>query len=98
MAHFAELDENNVVLRVIVVSNDDIRNTDGIEEEAIGVNFCKSLFGQDTRWVQTSYNGTIRGVYAGIGYTYDEVSDIFVPPFVEETPEEVINETEPEGA
>lgn len=78
MAHFAELDENNVVLRVIVVNNDDIRDQWGREREAIGVAFCQSLFGLDTRWLQTSYNAAFRGKFAGIGDRYDPIQNIFV--------------------
>jgi len=79
MAHFAQLDENNVVLQVIVVNNDELM--DGTDEnEAKGIAFCQSLFGADTRWVQTSYNANFRGIYAGIGYTYDPVKDEFVAP------------------
>lgn len=80
MAHFAELDDNNVVVRVIVVSDKDTSDENGVEQETIGVAFCKSLFGEDTKWVQTSYNGNIRGRYAGIGDTYDAKKDIFVAP------------------
>jgi hypothetical protein len=78
MAHFAELDEKNKVLRVIVVSNDDCKDDLGGESEAVGAFFCQQLLGG--RWVQTSYSGKIRGVFAGIGYTYDEENDVFVPP------------------
>jgi hypothetical protein len=80
MAHFAELDNNNVVLRVIVVGNDDCKDSDGNESEAVGIAFCQSLFGSDTYWVQTSYNNNIRYRYAGIGSTYDQDSDVFIPP------------------
>ena len=78
MAHFAELDENNVVLRVIVVSNADALDENGSESETVGAAFCQNLFGGT--WVQTSYNGNIRKNYAGIGYTYDAALDAFVPP------------------
>ncbi len=70
MAHFAKLDDNNVVEQVIVVSNDDIKDNTGTEIESIGVAFCQKLLGADTNWKQTSYNGNFRGNYAGIGYTY----------------------------
>jgi hypothetical protein len=80
MAHFAELDTNNVVLRVIVVGNNMILNADGQESETVGVAFCHSLFGSDTIWVQTSYNGNFRKNYAGIGHTYDSVRNAFIPP------------------
>lgn len=83
MAHFAELDENNIVMRVIVVSNSDLLNENGEETEQKGIEFCKSLFGQDTKWVQTSYNNNIRKYFAGIGYTYNQELDEFVPPEVE---------------
>ena len=79
MAHFAQLDENNVVTQVIVVANDELL-LDGVESETKGVIFCKSLFGEDTKWVQTSYNGNIRKNYAGIGFTYDTEKDAFIPP------------------
>ena len=72
MAHFAKLDANNVVEQVIVVSNDDTSDSNGTETESIGVAFCQKLLGADTNWKQTSYNGNMRGNYAGIGYTYME--------------------------
>lgn len=77
MAHFAELDENNTVTRVIVVHNNELLE-DGVESEAKGIAFCQSLFGGT--WVQTSYNGNIRKNYAGIGYTYDADRDAFIAP------------------
>lgn len=80
MAHFACLDENNVVTQVIVVSNDDIKDANGVEVEEIGVGFCKKLLGANTNWKQTSYNNNMRVRYAGIGYTYNEELDAFVPP------------------
>ena len=70
MAHFAQLDSNNVVTNVIVISNDDITDINGNEAESIGVAFCQKLVGSDTNWKQTSYNSKMRGNYAGIGYTY----------------------------
>jgi len=79
MAHFAQLDENNVVTQVIVVNNNECM-LDGEENETIGVVFCKSLFGSNTRWKQTSYNSTIRKNFAGIGYTYNSDLDAFIPP------------------
>jgi hypothetical protein len=79
MAHFAQLDENNVVTQVIVVNNNDCL-LDGVENEDTGIAFCKSLFGANTRWKQTSYNGNFRKHYAGIGYTYNAVRDAFIPP------------------
>ena len=79
MAHFAQLDENNIVTNVIVVSNDDCLDADGNEAEAVGIAFCKSLLGADTNWVQTSYNDNIRFRYAGIGMKYDSGNDVFYP-------------------
>lgn len=78
MAHFAELDENNVVLRVIVVGNKDTADANGVEKEHIGAAFCERLFGGT--WKQTSYNGNMRKNYAGIGYTYNPSIDAFVSP------------------
>lgn len=71
MAHFAKI-ENNKVAQVIVVNNEEV------PDEATGIAFCKSVFGQDTEWVQTSYNNNFRGTFAGIGYTYD--GEKFVAP------------------
>lgn len=80
MAHFAQLDEHNTVLQVIVVSNETINNLPFPESEPIGVAFCQSLLGADTSWRQTSYNGNFRKNYAGIGYSYSPNLDAFVPP------------------
>jgi len=77
MAHFAELDANNIVLRVIVVHNNELMDN-GQESEAKGIAFCQSLFGGN--WIQTSYNANIRKNYAGIGYAYDPTRDAFIPP------------------
>ena len=77
MAHFAKI-ENNVVTQVIVVANKDTADANGVEKEYIGAAFCEKLFGGT--WKQTSYNGTIRKNYAGIGYTYNADIDAFVPP------------------
>ena len=79
MAHFAQLDENNIVTQVIVVSNDDCSDANGTESESIGVAFCQKLLGANTNWKQTSYNGNMRVRYAGIGYSYNESLDAFVP-------------------
>ena len=70
MAHFAQLDDKNIVTRVIVVNNDDITDSNGNEIESIGVAFCQKLLGADTNWKKTSYNHNIRGNYAGVGHTY----------------------------
>lgn len=79
MAHFAKLN-NNIVVDVIVVNNDVITNDQGVESEELGIVFLKSLFGEDSVWKQTSYNGNIRKNYAGIGYQYDSNMDAFIPP------------------
>jgi hypothetical protein len=78
MAHFAELDENNIVLRVIVVDNGDTADEDGNEVEAIGITFCENLLGGT--WLQTSYNNNIRKKFAGIGLVYDSNFDEFLDP------------------
>ena len=70
MAHFAKLNEDNVVETVIVVANEDTADASGVETEAIGIAFCQKLMGANTNWKQTSYNSTFRGNYAGIGNTY----------------------------
>lgn len=80
MAHFAQLDDKNVVLQVIVVGNADTADENGVEKEEIGVAFCQSLLGANTQWRQTSYNNRMRKNYAGIGYTYDAQRDAFIPP------------------
>ena len=78
MAHFAKLDENNVVTEVHVVADRDTSDANGVEKEYIGQAFLEKLFGGT--WKQTSYNGNIRKNYAGIGYTYNADIDAFVPP------------------
>ena len=78
MAHFAQLDENNVVTQVIVVGNNELLDANGQEREELGVAFCQRLFGGN--WKQTSYNHNLRFRYAGIGYSYNESLDAFVPP------------------
>jgi hypothetical protein len=78
MAHFTQLDANNVVTQVIVVANSDTADASGVEKEYIGAAFCEKLFGGT--WKQTSYNGSIRKNYAGVGYSYDSERDAFIPP------------------
>lgn len=90
MAHFAQLDENNVVTQVIVVHNNELIDETGNENESKGIAFCKGLFGWATNWVQTSYNSNIRKNYAGIGYTYDAARDAFIAP--QPFPSWVLNE------
>ena len=88
MAHFAELNASNEVIRILVVNNDVIKDSDGVEQESIGIAFLKSLTGDDTTiWKQTSFNGNFRARYAfidagdGLGPgTYDSVRDAFIQP------------------
>ena len=79
MAHFAKIGLNNIVTDVLVVANRDTMNSQGNEQESIGIEFLKTLTGHET-WIQTSYNGNIRKNYASIGYTYDSQRDAFIPP------------------
>lgn len=78
MAHFAEIDSNNIVKRVTVVSNNDCLDDDGNESEIVGASFCESLLGG--RWKQTSYNHNFRKQFAGSGMIYSEELDMFVLP------------------
>lgn len=71
MAHFAKIDENNIVQEVLVVDN---------SQEHRGQEFLAEELGLGGRWIQTSYNGNFRKQYAGAGYYYDEIKDIFVAP------------------
>jgi hypothetical protein len=86
MAHFAKI-ENNVVTEVIVVNNEVLENKPFPESEELGITFLKSLFGQDTEWLQTSYNRNFRGKYAGTGSIYNPELDEFDPIIEEETTE-----------
>jgi hypothetical protein len=87
MAHFAKI-ENGAVGLVLVVSNDDCGGGNFPESEPIGQAFLASL-GLDGEWKQTSYSGSFRSKYAGIGDIYDAVNDVFVAPIVEEPVKEV---------
>ena len=99
MAHFAQLDENNVVTQVLVVHNNElsagaevtvvngmIQETQTLSEAA-GIAFLQTIYGADTRWVQTSYNNKFRGKYAGIGDTYDANANEFRAPVVVNSPD-----------
>ena len=79
MAYFAELNENNIVLRVVAISNADLLDANGVEQEHLGIARCLELF-QSGTWKKTSYNRTIRRNYAGLGYIYFEPLDVFVEP------------------
>jgi hypothetical protein len=80
MAHFAWLDKDNVVYQVSVVNNSDIQDLPFPESEAVGITYLTSVHGSGKTWKQTSYNANFRGSYAGIGFTYDAVNDVFVAP------------------
>lgn len=79
MAHFARMNKNTVET-VIVISNETLEYLEYPESEPKGIAFCQSLYGTDTTWKQTSYNGNFRKNYAGLGYTYDSDLDAFIPP------------------
>ena len=80
MAHFARLNEDNIVQEVIVINNNELLDENGVEDESLGVAFCQSLYGSDTIWKQTSYNSNFRYYYAGPGDTYSHTLDAFIPP------------------
>jgi hypothetical protein len=80
MAHFAKLNENNVVTEVHVINNIEMLAADGSESEVMGIAFLIRWSGGYSNWKQTSYNGKIRKNFAGIGYTYDQTRDAFIPP------------------
>ena len=79
MAHFAELDHENKVKRVLVVANHVIADDDGNDDEQKGIDYLQSIYGFGW-WKQTSYNGNIRKNFAGVGYNYDESRDAFISP------------------
>tara|TARA_B100000003_G_C10936410_1_gene373491 strand:- start:3765 stop:4178 length:414 start_codon:yes stop_codon:yes gene_type:complete len=92
MAHFALLDDNNVVLNVLYVDNNDMLDGEGNESEALGIAQCRKGLGKpNARLVKTSFSGSIRHRYAGIGFTYDEERDVFLTP--KEWPSWVLNTT-----
>lgn len=80
MAHFAKLNETNVVTQVVVVSNDDLGNLAFPESEPVGQNLLNIFYSDNSVWRQTSYNGNFRKNYAGIGYFFDERRNAFVAP------------------
>lgn len=79
MAHFAKM-EDNIVREVIVIDNEVLENKEFPESEPLGIAFCKSLYGANTEWLQTSYNGNFRGKYAANEDSYDVTTDTFVSP------------------
>lgn len=76
MAHFVKMN-GNVCGEVIVVNNEVLENKPFPESEPIGIAFCKLLYGEDTEWLQTSYNANFRGIYASPGATYDPDLNVF---------------------
>lgn len=92
MAHFAQLDSNNIVTQVIVVNNAVINNLPFPESEPIGIDFCKSLYGPETIWKQTSYNGNFRKHFASIGCFYLPSHDVFLSQKPEKYPSFVLSE------
>jgi len=80
MAHFAKLGTGNIVEQIISVENSIITDSNGVEQEQLGVDFINNLYGTRDVWKKTSYNGNIRKNYAGIGYKYDQTRDAFIPP------------------
>jgi hypothetical protein len=80
MAHFAQLDENNIVINIIVVHNNELLDEHGVEQESKGIDFCKNTFGSEIKWKQTSWNARFRKNYACSGGTYDETLDAFISP------------------
>ena len=83
MAHWAELDDNNIVLRVLVGDNNDPAGDEGYQW------LIDNLGG---RWIKTSYNGNIRYNYAGLGFTYDPIDDAFIAPIPCQHPELLLND------
>lgn len=80
MAHFAELNDNNEVINVIVIDNFDILDEDGNENEAKGIAKAKEITSSTNDWVQTSYNNNFRKQFGTLGFTYDDSNDVFVAP------------------
>ena len=98
MAHFAWLDNSNIVYQVSVVDNVNLLDKNGNESEAVGIAYLTQVHGEGFVWKQTSYNGTFRGTYAGIGYIYDAVTDTFTPPEITEIVTEVESGTPDDNA
>jgi hypothetical protein len=83
MAHFARVDEYNIVRQVIVVANAAMDDKPFPDSEPIGQAMLAESDFTGT-WLQCSYNGNFRGCYPGIGYTYDPALDVFIPPMAED--------------
>ena len=80
MAYFAKLGTGNIVEQVISINNAVITDANGVEQEQLGVDFINKLYNTRDVWKKTSYNNNIRKNYAGVGYTYDQQRDAFIPP------------------
>lgn len=80
MAHFAQLDENDIVITVLVVDNEKLLNNFNVEDENLGILYLKNIFSESSNWVQTSYNNNFRVRMAAPNYKYDRVLDAFIPP------------------
>jgi hypothetical protein len=79
MASFAKIGLNSKVIEVLSISDEVLKDSNGIQQEVIGIDFLTKLTGYPI-WKQTSYNNNIRKNFAGIGYTYDETRDAFIAP------------------
>jgi len=90
MASFAKIGLNNKVIEVLSVHNNELLDSNGVEQEVNGIDFLTKLTGWSI-WVQTSYNNNFRKNHASIGYTYDEDRDAFIPP--KPFPSWILNET-----
>jgi hypothetical protein len=80
MAYFAKLGTGNIIEQVISINNSVITDSNGVEQEQLGVDFINKLYNTRDVWKQTSYNNNIRKNFAGIGYSYDQQRDAFIPP------------------
>lgn len=80
MAHFVRLDSNNVVVETIVVPDEAVTDENGQENEQLGIQWLRRLRGGQGVWRKTSYNNSERRTFAGIGYKYDTVNNVFIPP------------------
>ena len=84
MAHFVRMN-GSICAEVIVINNEALENKEFPESEPIGIALCKSIYGADTEWLQTSYNGNFRGRYGGTGLVYNTELDLFTDPVTEPT-------------
>lgn len=77
---YAQLDQNNTVIKVVQIPLDECCDVNGVESEELGIYYCKKLFGVGTVWKKTSYDGSFRKTYGDVGYLYDESRDAFITP------------------